>query len=57
MRKHRQMTSAEQALFGIDKLNVARSEIPAVTAGRWFTPAPQSIAWCCFWPSTLHIRA
>jgi carbamoyltransferase len=29
--KHRQMTSAEQALFGIDKLNVARSEIPAVT--------------------------
>ena len=29
--KHRQMTSAEQALFGIDKLNVPRSEIPAVT--------------------------
>ncbi len=29
--KHRQMTSAEQALFGIEKLNVARSEIPAVT--------------------------
>ena len=29
--KHRQMTSAEQALFGIDKLNVSRSEIPAVT--------------------------
>jgi carbamoyltransferase len=25
------MTEAEQALFGIDKLNVARSEIPAVT--------------------------
>ena len=29
--KHRQMTAAEQALFGIEKLNVARSEIPAVT--------------------------
>src|SRR3954454_6670497 len=29
--RHRQMTAAEQALFGIDKLNVARSEIPAVT--------------------------
>ena len=29
--KHRQMTADEQALFGIDKLNVARSEIPAVT--------------------------
>ena len=29
--KRRQMTTAEQALFGIDKLNVARSEIPAVT--------------------------
>ncbi len=29
--KHRQMTPAEQALFGIDKLNIARSEIPAVT--------------------------
>ena len=25
------MTDAEQALFGIDKLNVARSSIPAVT--------------------------
>jgi carbamoyltransferase len=25
------MTSAEQLLFGIDKLNVSRSEIPAVT--------------------------
>ena len=25
------MTAAEQALFGIDKLNVARSQIPAVT--------------------------
>ena len=25
------MTNAEEALFGIDKLNVARSEIPAVT--------------------------
>src|ERR1700687_6379027 len=29
--KHRRMTAEEQALFGIDKLNVARSEIPAVT--------------------------
>ena len=29
--KHRQMTPEEQALFGIDKLNVARSTIPAVT--------------------------
>jgi carbamoyltransferase len=29
--KRRQMTAEEQALFGIDKLNVARSEIPAVT--------------------------
>jgi carbamoyltransferase len=29
--KRRQMTAAELALFGIDKLNVARSEIPAVT--------------------------
>jgi carbamoyltransferase len=29
--KHRQMTPEEQALFGIDKLNVSRSEIPAVT--------------------------
>jgi carbamoyltransferase len=29
--KRRQMTAAEQALFGIDKLNVSRSEIPAVT--------------------------
>ena len=29
--KHRAMSAAEQALFGIDKLNVARSEIPAVT--------------------------
>jgi carbamoyltransferase len=27
----RTMTDAEEALFGIDKLNVARSEIPAVT--------------------------
>ena len=27
----RQMTPEEEALFGIDKLNVARSEIPAVT--------------------------
>jgi carbamoyltransferase len=27
----RTMTAAEQALFGIDKLNVARSDIPAVT--------------------------
>jgi carbamoyltransferase len=30
-RRRRAMTEAEQALFGIDKLNVARSEIPAVT--------------------------
>lgn len=29
--KRRLMTEAEQALFGIDKLNVPRSEIPAVT--------------------------
>ena len=29
--KRRHMTAAEQALFGIDKLNVPRSEIPAVT--------------------------
>lgn len=29
--KRRDMTAEEQALFGIDKLNVARSEIPAVT--------------------------
>jgi carbamoyltransferase len=29
--KRRQMTAGEQALFGIDKLNVPRSEIPAVT--------------------------
>jgi carbamoyltransferase len=29
--KHRNMTPEQQALFGIDKLNVARSEIPAVT--------------------------
>lgn len=29
--KRRQMTAAESALFGIDKLNVPRSEIPAVT--------------------------
>lgn len=28
---HRPMTAEEQALFGIDKLNVARSTIPAVT--------------------------
>jgi carbamoyltransferase len=30
-RRRRPMTNAEQALFGIDKLNVPRSEIPAVT--------------------------
>lgn len=30
-RRRRAMTAAEQALFGIDKLNVPRSEIPAVT--------------------------
>ena len=29
--RRREMTSAEQLLFGIDKLNVSRSEIPAVT--------------------------
>jgi carbamoyltransferase len=29
--RRRVMTPAEQALFGIDKLNIARSEIPAVT--------------------------
>jgi len=29
--KRRHMTADEQALFGIDKLNVSRSEIPAVT--------------------------
>jgi carbamoyltransferase len=30
-RRRRSMTADEQALFGIDKLNVPRSEIPAVT--------------------------
>jgi carbamoyltransferase len=30
-RRRRAMTGSEQALFGIEKLNVARSEIPAVT--------------------------
>ncbi|MBM3559119.1 MAG: carbamoyltransferase [Alphaproteobacteria bacterium] len=30
-RRRRAMTDAEEALFGIDKLNVPRSEIPAVT--------------------------
>ena len=30
-RLRREMTAEEQALFGIDKLNVPRSEIPAVT--------------------------
>jgi carbamoyltransferase len=30
-RRRRAMTAEEQALFGIDKLNVSRSEIPAVT--------------------------
>ncbi|MFH1189812.1 MAG: carbamoyltransferase [Candidatus Omnitrophota bacterium] len=29
--KRRAMTAREEALFGIDKLNIARSEIPAVT--------------------------
>ena len=29
--KRRAMSEAEEALFGIDKLNVARSEIPAIT--------------------------
>jgi carbamoyltransferase len=30
-KRQRQMTEAERALFGIDKLNVPRSDIPAVT--------------------------
>jgi carbamoyltransferase len=30
-RRRREMTAAEQRLFGIDKLNVPRSDIPAVT--------------------------
>jgi carbamoyltransferase len=30
-RRRREMTAEEQKLFGIDKLNVARSDIPAVT--------------------------
>jgi carbamoyltransferase len=30
-RRRRKMTAAEQALFGIDKVNVPRSDIPAVT--------------------------
>src|SRR5262245_50417484 len=30
-RRRRSMTAAEQALFGIEKLNVPRSDIPAVT--------------------------
>jgi carbamoyltransferase len=30
-RRRRQMTNEEQSLFGIDKLNVPRSDIPAVT--------------------------
>jgi len=30
-RRRRAMTSAEKALFGIDQLNVCRSDIPAVT--------------------------
>jgi carbamoyltransferase len=30
-RRRREMTAAEKKLFGIDKLNVPRSEIPAVT--------------------------
>ena len=29
--RRREMTAAEQALFGIDKLNTVRSEIPAAT--------------------------
>lgn len=29
--KQRQMSSEEQALFGINKLNIARSELPAIT--------------------------
>jgi carbamoyltransferase len=31
LKRQRQMTQAEQQLFGIDRLNVSRSEIPAVT--------------------------
>jgi carbamoyltransferase len=30
-RRRRRMTPEEQALFGIEKLNIARSDIPAVT--------------------------
>jgi carbamoyltransferase len=30
-RRRKSMTEAEQALFGIDKLNIPRSDIPAVT--------------------------
>lgn len=30
-RRRREMTQEQQALFGIDKLNVARSEVPAIT--------------------------
>ncbi len=29
--RHKQMTDSEESLFGIDKLNVVRSDIPAVT--------------------------
>ena len=29
--KHRKMTSNEEELFGIDKLNVPRSSVPAIT--------------------------
>jgi len=34
------MTDAEKALFGIDKLNVARSEIPARDSCRLFCTYP-----------------
>ena len=41
------MTDEEEALFGIDKLNVARSEIPAVThvdySARMQTVTPRPI--------------
>jgi carbamoyltransferase len=38
------MTDAEQALFGIDKLNIARSSIPAVTHIGLFRARPEQPA-------------
>ena len=38
--KRRAMTAAEQALFGIEKLNVARSENSGRDAHRLFRPDP-----------------